>query len=88
MNRKVVLGCLLIVLISLSFTIGDSQQLSATIQVSLNFSNLDSFRFEKNQSDSIHSSQNALWNDHVYFEWSNGSIVCWKVDDNGNKDPT
>ncbi len=88
MNRKVVLVCLLIVLISLSFTIGDSQQFSATTQVPLNFSNLDSFRFEKNQSDSIHSSQNALWNDHVYFEWSNGSIVCWKVDDNGNKDPT
>jgi len=88
MNRKVVLACLLIALISLSFTIGESQQVCATTQVSLNSSNLESFRFEKNQSDSIHSSKNALWNDQVYFEWSNGSIVCWKVDDNRNKDPT
>ena len=89
MNRKVVLTCLLIVLILLSFTIGESQQVYATTQVSLDhFSHPDSFRFEKNQPNSINSSQNALWNDQVYFEWSNGSIVCWKVDDNGNKDPT
>jgi len=89
MNRKVVLTCLLIVIILLRFTIGESQKVYATTQVSLNhFSNSNSFRFEKNQPDSIHSSQNALWNDQVYFEWSNGSIVCWKVDDNGNKDPT
>ncbi|MFQ6125574.1 MAG: Ig-like domain-containing protein [Candidatus Heimdallarchaeota archaeon] len=88
MNRKVVLTCLLIVLIPLSFTVGASQQVYATTRVSLNFLNPAGNRFEKNQPDTIHSSQNALWNDQVYFEWSNGSIVSWKVDDNGNKDPT